>query len=37
MDTIPGYLPPEEFRAEMTAQLRQWTELATAMNLSVEG
>ena len=37
MDTIPGYLAPAEFRAEMTVQLRQWTELATAMNLSVDG
>jgi hypothetical protein len=37
MDTIPGYLPPAEFKAEMTMQLQQWTELATSMNLTVDG
>lgn len=37
MDTIPGYLPPAEFRAEITAQLAEWSALATAMNLTVDG
>ncbi|MBL6456173.1 tripartite tricarboxylate transporter substrate binding protein [Belnapia sp. T6] len=37
MDTLAGYLPPAEFKAEMAVQLRQWTELAESMNLSVDG
>ena len=37
MDTLAGYLPPAEFKAEMATQLQQWTALATAMNLTVDG
>ena len=37
IDTIPGWLGPEEFRAEIALQLKEWSDLATAMNLSVEG
>ncbi|MDN3567765.1 tripartite tricarboxylate transporter substrate binding protein [Paeniroseomonas aquatica] len=37
IDTLPGWLGPVEFRAEIAAQLAEWTELATAMNLTVDG
>jgi tripartite-type tricarboxylate transporter receptor subunit TctC len=37
IDTIPGWLGPEAFRAEMAFQLKEWSDLAAAMNLTVDG
>jgi tripartite-type tricarboxylate transporter receptor subunit TctC len=37
MDTLPGYLGPAEFEADIARVLRDWTELATAMNLTLDG
>ena len=37
IDTIPGWLGPEAFRAEIAFQLKEWSDLATAMNLRVDG
>lgn len=37
IDTIPGWLGPEAFRAEIAFQLKEWSDLATAMNLTVDG
>ena len=36
-DTIPLYLPPAEFRADVAAYLKFWSALVERMNLSVEG
>ena len=37
LDTIPGWLGPDAFRAEIAFQLKEWSELAEAMNLRVDG
>jgi len=37
IDTIPGWLGPEAFRAEIAFQLKEWSDLAAAMNLPVDG
>lgn len=37
IDTIPGWLGPEAFRAEIAFQLKEWSDLAAAMNLTVDG
>jgi tripartite-type tricarboxylate transporter receptor subunit TctC len=37
IDTIPQYLGPAEFREDIARALRDWTVLATELNLSVQG
>jgi tripartite-type tricarboxylate transporter receptor subunit TctC len=37
IDTIPGWLGPDAFRAEIAFQLKEWSDLATAMNLRADG
>jgi len=37
IDTIPGWLGPDAFRAEIAFQLKEWSDLAAAMNLTVDG
>jgi len=37
MDTIPQYLGPAEFRADIEAYLRFWTGLVERLNLTAEG
>jgi len=37
IDTIPGWLGPAAFRAEIAFQLKEWSDLAEAMNLRVDG
>ncbi len=37
MDTLPGYFGPAEFGEDIVRVLGEWTELATLMNLTVEG
>ena len=36
IDTIPGYEDPATFRATIARLLRQWTDLAAALNLTTE-
>jgi tripartite-type tricarboxylate transporter receptor subunit TctC len=37
IDTIPGWLGPDAFRAEIAFQLKEWSDLAAAMDLRVDG
>lgn len=37
MDTLPGYLGPAAFAEDIARVLREWSELATSMNLTVDG
>ncbi|MBR0671445.1 Bug family tripartite tricarboxylate transporter substrate binding protein [Neoroseomonas soli] len=37
IDTIPAYLGPAEFREDIIRSLREWTAIATELNLSVQG
>jgi tripartite-type tricarboxylate transporter receptor subunit TctC len=37
LDTIPAYLDPTEFKAQIERGLRDWTEIAERLNLAVEG
>lgn len=37
IDTIPSYQDPDTFRAQIARNLREWTEIATALNLQIEG
>jgi tripartite-type tricarboxylate transporter receptor subunit TctC len=37
LDTFPSYQDPAAFRAQIERNLREWTEIATALNLSVDG
>lgn len=37
IDTIPAYLGPAEFREDIIRALRDWTALATELNLQVQG
>lgn len=37
IDTIPQYLGPDAFREDIARALRDWTVLATELNLSVQG
>ena len=36
IDTFPSYQDPPTFRAQIERNLREWTEIATALNLSVD-
>jgi tripartite-type tricarboxylate transporter receptor subunit TctC len=37
MDTVPAYLPPAEFKAEIERALKQWTEIVEALDLRMDG
>jgi tripartite-type tricarboxylate transporter receptor subunit TctC len=37
IDTIPSFQDPDAFRSQVAHSLRQWTEIATALNLQIEG
>jgi tripartite-type tricarboxylate transporter receptor subunit TctC len=37
IDTFPSYQDPVAFRAQIQRNLREWTEIAERLNLSVEG
>lgn len=37
MDTVPAYLPPAEFRAEIERSMKQWTEMVEALDLRMDG
>jgi tripartite-type tricarboxylate transporter receptor subunit TctC len=37
LDTVPSYQDPSTFRAQIERNLREWTEIATRLNLTVEG
>ena len=37
IDTIPSYQDPGAFRAQIARNLREWTEVAERLNLSIEG
>jgi tripartite-type tricarboxylate transporter receptor subunit TctC len=37
IDTIPGYLGPEEFREDIARAMRDWQALVTELNLSIQG
>ncbi|MBL6080350.1 tripartite tricarboxylate transporter substrate binding protein [Belnapia sp. T18] len=37
IDTIPSYQDPATFRAQIARNLREWTEIAERLNLSIEG
>jgi tripartite-type tricarboxylate transporter receptor subunit TctC len=37
IDTIPGYLGPEEFREDIARSMRDWQALVTELNLSIQG
>ena len=37
IDTIPSYQDPAAFKAQIARNLREWTEIATRLNLSIEG
>ena len=37
MDTVPAYLPPAEFKAEIERSLKQWTEIVEALDLRMDG
>lgn len=36
MDTLPGYLGPQEFREEIARIWKEWESLATSMNLTID-
>jgi tripartite-type tricarboxylate transporter receptor subunit TctC len=37
IDTFPSYQDPPTFRAQIERNLREWTEIAERLNLSIEG
>ncbi len=37
VDTVPSYQDPPTFRAQIERNLREWTEIATRLNLTIEG
>jgi len=37
MDTVPAYLPPDEFKVQMEKSLKQWTEMVEALDLKMDG
>ncbi|MBX6741743.1 MAG: tripartite tricarboxylate transporter substrate binding protein [Acetobacteraceae bacterium] len=37
IDTFPSYQDPPTFRAQIERNLREWTEIATELNLTIEG
>ncbi len=37
VDTVPSYQDPATFKAQIERNLREWTEIATRLNLTVEG
>lgn len=37
LDTLPSYQDPPTFRAQIERNLREWTEIANRLNLTVEG
>ena len=37
LDTVPSYQDPPTFRAQIERNLREWTEIANRLNLTVEG
>jgi tripartite-type tricarboxylate transporter receptor subunit TctC len=37
VDTVPSYQDPATFRAQVERNLREWTEIAERLNLTVEG
>ncbi len=37
IDTIPNYQDPATFKAQIARNLREWTEIAERLNLSIEG
>ena len=37
IDTLPSYQDPATFKAQIARNLREWTEIATRLNLSIEG
>ena len=37
VDTVPSYQDPAAFRAQIERNLQEWTEIATQLNLSVDG
>ena len=37
IDTIPSYQDPAAFKAQIARNLREWTEIATRLNLTIEG
>jgi tripartite-type tricarboxylate transporter receptor subunit TctC len=37
IDTIPSYQGPAAFKAQIEKNLREWTEIAERLNLSIEG
>ncbi len=37
VDTVPSYQDPAAFRAQIERNLREWTEIATQLNLTVDG
>jgi tripartite-type tricarboxylate transporter receptor subunit TctC len=37
MDTVPAYLPPAEFKAQIERSLQEWTEMVEALDLRMDG
>ncbi len=37
IDTFPSYQDPPTFRAQIQRNLREWTEIAERLNLTIEG
>ena len=37
VDTVPSYQDPATFRAQIERNLREWTEITTRLNLTIEG
>lgn len=37
MDTVPAYLPSEEFKSQVERSLKEWTEIVDALNLRMDG
>ncbi|MBX6746311.1 MAG: hypothetical protein IRY87_30115, partial [Acetobacteraceae bacterium] len=37
IDTFPSYQDPPTFRTQIERNLREWTEIATELNLTIEG
>jgi tripartite-type tricarboxylate transporter receptor subunit TctC len=37
IDTVPGYEDPATFKAQIARNLREWTEIAERLNLTVDG
>ena len=37
LDTVPSYQDPPTFRTQIERNLREWTEIANRLNLTVEG